>query len=399
MRILISLSHCQIGGAQTLVARLAKELSVNHSIYLYDYEIFSAQQSDSILNLLPEQVRILRFSPLWNWVGKKLNGLCQRLHLNFNAWLLIRSLHFKWLLFFHQIDLVNTHLFHSDRFVTQTLKQSHLPIVLTDHGDYYFVVERHLGTSQEIQQIFDRVNQIIYISDSNKAFLAKYVKNVDQRGIKIYNGVSQPDLAISSPTARSQLNISNTDFVFGMVARGIPEKGWAEAIAAFRQVHAQQQATHLILVGASPYLSSLQQALEPDLRPFVHFTGHTSNPNHWIAAFDVGLLPTYFPGESLPNSIIEYLSIGKPTIATHVGGIPEMLTFEDEPAGITIELTESGIANVAELMNAMLNYLNSASLLEQHSQQAQHAFQQFSLEQCAASYEAVFSSLVNSKSR
>lgn len=397
MRILISLSHLRIGGAQTFVVRLLNELSAKHSVYLYDFEFFSSQHSNNVLGMLQNEVTVLRFSPLLDWVGKKVNGLLRRIKVKFNAWQALRELHFRWLLHDYRIDLVNTHLFHSDYFVTKTLRNSSLPIVLTDHGDYHFVAVQGIGTLEEIQRIFDRADQVIYISDRNLESLSKYRIDIKYRGIKIYNGVAKPDCTHIPKTARERLKIAPVDFVFGMVARGIPEKGWAEAIEAFKQVRSQtQKPIHLVLVGASEYLDSLQQSLEPTIKPFIHFTGHTSEPYYWIDAFNVGLLPTYFPGESLPNSIIEYFSLGKPAIATNVGGIAEMLIVGNEKAGIIVELALSGRGDVAQIAQAMLNYINQDSLVKQHSHLAEQAFEKFSLEKCVDSYEAVFNDLVHS---
>ncbi len=121
----------------------------------------------------------------------------------------------------------------------------------------------------------------------------------------------------------------------------------------------------------------MRETLNQELQPHIHFVGHATDPNFWIEAFNVGLLPTYFPGESLPNSVIEYLSLGKPVIATKIGGILEMLTFEDRQAGCTVDLTSTGVGNISQLAEAMTRYLDKPDLLEEHAELAKQAFKNF----------------------
>jgi glycosyltransferase involved in cell wall biosynthesis len=45
-----------------------------------------------------------------------------------------------------------------------------------------------------------------------------------------------------------------------------------------------------------------------------------------LAAADAAILPSM--AEGLPNAVLEYLAAGKPTIATSVGGIPEIIQHE-----------------------------------------------------------------------
>lgn len=184
-----------------------------------------------------------------------------------------------------------------------------------------------------------------------------------------------------------------------MVARGIPEKGWSEAIAAFKIVQKKAKKkvkVHLILVGDSDYLASLREnILRLPCGLNIHFIGYSLEPNYWIEAFDVGLLPSYFSGESLPNAIIEYLYMGKPVIATQVGGIPEMLSHDNELAGVTIPLSEEGKCDVIRLSQKMLEYSENNFLLEKHARLTSKVFEKFKMEKCHSKYESLFKQLIS----
>lgn len=399
MRILISISDLRIGGAQTFAARLAQALSQNHSVYIYNYELSSHQPQDTIVNQLATNLKVIHLPHLISRLAKKVDRiLANNLGFKPRVWEFIKSLHFRVMLALYKIDIVNSHMYHSDRFVTNTLHNSSFPIVMSNHGDYRYIVERGTSTVAEVLKIINRINGIVYLSDSNAEDISKYTTNFKAVAKKIYNGVFPPIQKNYSESARKQLQISENAFVFGMVARGIPEKGWAQAIQAFELVQAQtEKEMHLILVGDSNYLSFLRQSLDTKLSSVVHFIGYSSEPNYWIEGFDVGLLPTYFPGESLPNSIIEYLSLGKPVIATEVGGILEMITHQEQQAGIIIKLNLEGKADVDLLVKAMLRYVNDPVLLGQHSYSAKQAFEKFKIEPCVESYEKLFAQVMNKK--
>jgi glycosyltransferase involved in cell wall biosynthesis len=108
--------------------------------------------------------------------------------------------------------------------------------------------------------------------------------------------------------------------------------------------------------------------------------------------FDVAVLPTYFPGESLPNSVIEYLYASKPVIATDTGDIKNMISHEDQRAGFLIALTSSNRPSSDDLYVAMKAYLTTPELITEHTEIAKLAFQKFDMDSCLESYLELYTS-------
>jgi glycosyltransferase involved in cell wall biosynthesis len=399
VNILISISNLALGGAQTFVSRLASELSKNHVVYVYN--LFDDGSANKIKSRFSPNIKIISFSiPLLcqRFLGK-LDSLFLKLGLKVTSSEFIKLLHFRLILAYLKIDVVNSHLYHSDNFVVNALQKYSTPIIITDHGDYRYVIKEKIGTSASILKIFSRVDAVIYVSESNAASITKYTANSQAIMRKIYYGVSRPTQKSHFFSGRRKLEISEEARVFGMVARGIPEKGWAEAVQAFEIVQSlTERRIHLIVVGDSDYLDTLKKSVDEKLSSCVHFVGYSSEPEYWIESFDVGLLPTSFPGESLPNSVIEYLSLGKPVIATEVGGIPEMVNYEGQLAGFLIKLNQDGRADVPSMTDAMLKYISDPNLLEQHSCLAKQAFDKFRIETCTESYESLFREVISTAS-
>jgi glycosyltransferase involved in cell wall biosynthesis len=393
---MIAVTNLSIGGAQTFVVRLAGELVKKHDIYLYNFNLFT-EDDTTIVHRLPESIKIISIRKdyfplrLALWLDQHLNKLgCKT---NFTEEL--RCYFFRNSVRRYRIDLVNSHLFHSDYIATKSLASVPVPIVMVDHGDYRFILQNHIANSFMIARIFQRVDAIVYISESNFEVIRRNSIHAKTILRKIYNGFAIPRIRASSPDIRRELGIGDDAVVFGMVARGIPEKGWKETLEAFQKIQLLVgKQLHLVLVGSSDYLSDLQSSLASGLRSRVHFVGYSVHPEYWVNSFDVALLPTYFPGESLPNSVIEYLALGKPVIATSIGGIPEMLDVQGQLAGVLVDLDEQGRINVDILANAMRVYAQDEEKLKHDADLAWLAFEKFNLKSCVKEYENLFQQLV-----
>jgi glycosyltransferase involved in cell wall biosynthesis len=126
----------------------------------------------------------------------------------------------------------------------------------------------------------------------------------------------------------------------------------------------------------------------------VFFHGQIADPLSLISQWDVGLLPTYFAAESLPNTIIEYMYSQIPTIATGVAEIPKMLTEENKSAGIVIPLNSSGKVDVMEIAKAMQRYLDDTQLWQEHKINAEILYVRFDINTCIDEYINFFKSTI-----
>ena len=75
----------------------------------------------------------------------------------------------------------------------------------------------------------------------------------------------------------------------------------------------------------------------------------------WMAAADLVALPSY--NEGCPNVVIEALSAGRPVVATHVGGVPELM---DDTCGRLVAPMDT-----PALVQALDEVLTATVLVEQ----------------------------------
>ena len=260
-----------------------------------------------------------------------------------------------------------------------------LPIVETDHGDYA-LLKKEDPEMRRHQLLLDRVDAIVCPSRANETLV---------RSLPWRTNLQTTVIPYAIPGTRVIASDQQRPFTFGMVSRGIAEKGWAEALSAFRLLKQRVPVpVRLLFVGEGEYLSTLKHDVGND--EGVMFAGYQASPDEWVAQFDVGLLPSYFAAESLPNAVIECLVQGKPVIATQVGGIPEMLEHEGEPCGISVPLERAtGRADVSALADAMKRVLEEEDVRVEYATRALRASRRYAPEHCSEIYVDFFSNVPN----
>lgn len=129
---------------------------------------------------------------------------------------------------------------------------------------------------------------------------------------------------------RQKLGIIESDVIVVFCGRLSPEKGCLELIKAMGKVH---NAKLLVLGGndfssnkRTSYVSKLYDAADK-IAGKVLFTGYIPHDEvlDYMKAADIGVVPSVC-NESCSLTLLEYRSIGLPTIASNLGGIPEYCT-------------------------------------------------------------------------
>ena len=373
LNILMVIPSLPVGGAEWAFVRLANALAADHKVTAYvPYRcdsspgVFNSLKNVAIRSLpLPHPLvhsLLYKLTLLLNRVAPS-SDLEQRIH----SWVL-RSMHRV-----GQFDVINPHLRSAAVMVCKAFEDSTVPIVEHDHGDY--ALFRSEGNHpQGLALLMKRIDAVVCPSRHNSELLSTYPWRLDFQCTIIPN--SMPAAIMAAPR-------TDPTFTFGMVARGMKEKGWAEAIAAFRLARERtRKPMRLVLVGEGDHLKHLKQTVADD-EPVV-FTGCLDNPAVQISGFDVGLLPSYFAAESLPCAIIEYLTLGKPVIATAVGGIPDMLESPEGPCGILVALAPAtGRADVMALALAMTLLAQDDTLRQTMAVRASNASLYYDASTCA----------------
>ena len=224
------------------------------------------------------------------------------------------------------IGLIHSHHAWVDNTVLALLPaDSPVKTVITLHGMYETILESQL--KRMLPRLVRRTAKMVYISEKNTE--AMVIKGGMPHGalVRIDNALPR---GVGQAVPRADLGIAEAAFVLTIVSRGIPEKGWEEAMEAVgRARETGGRDIQLVILGDGPEY----ERLAPKAPDFVHFTGFRANTRDYFAMADMGFLPSRFKGESFPLVLIDCLNAGRPMLATDLGEIAAMLQTPDGPAG------------------------------------------------------------------
>jgi glycosyltransferase involved in cell wall biosynthesis len=141
------------------------------------------------------------------------------------------------------------------------------------------------------------------------------------------------------------------------VAGMYKNKGIDVLIRAFTDVARESPAAHLYIVGDGPDRASFERkAARSTAASRIHFEGFVSDPQRYLSATDVFVLPSF--RESFGLVLGEAREAGCAIVASRVDGIPEAL--DDGEAGILVAAGDH-----ASLATCISELLRDPSLLQQ----------------------------------
>jgi glycosyltransferase involved in cell wall biosynthesis len=162
---------------------------------------------------------------------------------------------------------------------------------------------------------------------NSHAGLSAY-KAPSQKSRCIHNGFDFSRLARieSKAVCRHRLRIA-TPKIVGMVASFDPRKDFFSFVEIANRLTALRRDVTFIALGDGPLLQACRQRVDPHASDRVRFLGRQNNIESYINLFDIALLLTNpdVHGEGISNSIMEYMAIGKPVVATRSGGTEEIV--------------------------------------------------------------------------
>ena len=189
------------------------------------------------------------------------------------------------------------------------------------------------------------LSRVILVSEATRWDFAPEAKQT-----LIYNGVDLEAFQASQAEVdalRSELFLENTKLVenesalpilLGVVTRITPEKGihfLVRAMADLKKTSLNSAVDIKLLIVGGPYfqkdhdyMASLKQEVaDLEVEDSVVFTGFLSDTRVVTTLLDIVLVPSIIP-EACPRTIIEAMAVGKPVIATPLGGSKELVTPE-----------------------------------------------------------------------
>lgn len=218
----------------------------------------------------------------------------------------------------------------------------------------------------------------IIVSNSYAGLVA--FKSPKNKSFVIYNGFDFKRLKnlISAKKIKEEFNIK-TEYIIGMVAGFNDHKDYMSYINAANIILKQRKDITFLCVGDGPELEKIKKIAEGNEK--IIFTGRRSDIESIVSIFDIGVLMTnYRIHEGISNSIMEYMALGKPVIATDCGGTKELVVNNE--TGFLIKPMA-----VSDLVEKIYYILDSREKIEEIGKLGEYRIKdKFSLKKMINSY-------------
>ena len=213
-----------------------------------------------------------------------------------------------------------------------------------------------------------------------------------QRGITvnrikvIYNGLNLERLHTKKDNVeqvRQRLGVPRQGKVIGMMARMFPQKRYDIFLEAASIVHQTVPDTRFALVGDGPLKGHMEElSRRLGLAESAVFFGEQTDVSPYLSAFDIAVLTSETEGCS--NFLLEAMALGKPVVATDVGGNRELI--DDGKTGLLVPREDP-----KALATAIFRLLREPATAQAIGQRAKEKINtQFSLEKMVHEYQSLY---------
>jgi glycosyltransferase involved in cell wall biosynthesis len=333
LRVLHVMTSLNPGGVATFIRHLIPRLSQRgiHS------EIVLTIDRGIIADILIEQGitihtcwKELKYYPDWSWrVGKTFRTLSGHTF----------PLRLRKLIQRSHPDIVHSHM-HGELWAEQ-IRTAHAvdaPMVLTLHSPSSAYPQ--LGALQKFIQQLQPGDILVGLGPSVYQAYKPYFPDIPSEHLyNVPTGIPYglPDTSTRDQEARrkirTELGIPQNTPVVGSIGRLLDEKRYGDLLTATQEI----PDIHVLLVGDGTDRRNLEiQVAALGIEKRVHFVGFQTNPEYWLEAIDIYVLPSQ--SEGLPVAILEAMAKGIPTVATRVRGTTDLI--EDNVNGLLVPLAD-----------------------------------------------------------
>lgn len=316
MKVLVvrNAASYDFGGAERLTVHIAKELELN------GIQAVVISRHKQLLTYAQSLHTVYKRG--WWWSRQNWSGLRA---LGFPIYLLWQAVLMLWyiqLILRLRPDVL--HVMSKDDFIAGTLAGRLLRrgVIWTDPADLKHVFLHHNiwyknPVGKLVYSVAPLASSITLVSESERRLITESVgHSLPQNFIVMH--IAGKDESVQPVTRK----LADKDAViFCATSRLVIAKGIADLINAFNQLTATSANYRLWLVGSGPDENQFKALAKGNVH--ITFVGHSEKPLAQVAAADVFVHPTHHEGFSL--SLAEAAMLGKPMIATNVGGNPELI--------------------------------------------------------------------------
>jgi glycosyltransferase involved in cell wall biosynthesis len=265
-------------------------------------------------------------------------------------------------------------------YALRAARRLNLPLVVTLQGELTMDANQSFARKESDRQMY---REMLASADAITACSRQTLDEAEQffgqplsyKSRVVYNGVRLEEFATATPHPWPRPYIL-------AIGRHVPQKGFDVLLQAFAK--ANPDSHDLLLAGDGPNRAELEALTKQlGLNGKVHFLGRVDH-DQAVRLF-TGCAFFILPSRHEPMGIVnlEAMAAGKPVIATHVGGVPELVINGE--TGLLIPGD-----NVPALATAITQLTTDGDMRHRFGENGRRRAQQFSWLALADQYEEVY---------
>ena len=222
-----------------------------------------------------------------------------------------------------QPDVVHTHLGYSDLLGGLAARKLGIPAVSTLHVmDWSGPVRDQVKLRLMAQARRRCCHRVIAVSEAAREAYLRSRFDRPERVVVVHNGINDNAVAGAGAAVRAELGLGPDDLVVTMATVLRRGKGHQIAAAAVERLSHAHPNLKLVVLGNGPDREEIA-ALVAALGDRAIMTGHRDDVLAVLEATDVLVHPTSV--DALPTALMEAMAARVPSVATDVGGVPELI--------------------------------------------------------------------------
>jgi len=222
------------------------------------------------------------------------------------------------------VTAIHTHEFAMNVRGAMLANWLRIPSVATVHGKGYYCDK---WSRRLAYRVTSRLTNLVAVSEDIRSSLINLVGISPNRASVIPNGVDTECFRFDAEKrriVRDRLGVSDDQLLLGTVGSYYPVKGHRFLVDAMQKLVAVGKDVKLVMAGQGPLAGELKvQVSERSLGEHVQIVGYVDDTPGFLSALDIFVMPSLSEGQ--PLALLEAAANGRCIVATHVGGIPEIL--------------------------------------------------------------------------
>lgn len=296
-----------------------------------------------------------------------------------------KQLRFAWHLRKQRIQVLHTYGFYPNVFAIPAAKLAGVPVIIASIRDIgAYVTPGQLKLQRAICRMADK---IVVNANAVRDWLISDGYSAAKIDV-IENAIVHKRQAISAGSSfRAEFGIPEDTPLVGVLSRLSAIKGLNHFLDAAAIVGRSHPSVRFLVIGDGDQRRNLEQQAERlGIRQRIIFTGFRTDTELVLSEVAVSVMPSL--SEGLSNTLLESMSLGKPVVATRVGGNPEIVV--EGSTGLLVEPQQS-----ATLAEAILQLLSNPLRARQMGEAGRERVKQhFSVERAVGRTQQLYRDLM-----